>query len=65
LGDNYQLESLGADVVVKVVEKYLADYRDVLRVNFSCQQALTKLLDVFVDWPQAHRLTYRLDEIFR
>jgi hypothetical protein len=29
--------------------------------------ALRELLDVFIDagWPQAHRLVYSLDEIFR
>jgi len=63
----YQYESLAADLIVKLVERYLAEYRHVLREDTECRQALIEILDLFVQagWPSARRLTYRLEEIFR
>lgn len=62
----YAFESMGADVVVRIVEKYLADYRDV----FSDEDRLDELmacLNLFVSagWPAAQSLTFRLAEIWR
>jgi len=62
----YAFESMGADVVVRIVEKYLADYRDV----FSDDARLNELmacLNLFVSagWPAAQSLTFRLAEIWR
>ena len=65
LGDGYHHESLGASVIVRIVERYLADYRDVLREYEDCQQVLIGLLDAFVNWPEARKLAYRLGEVFR
>jgi hypothetical protein len=65
LGDGYQYESLGASVIVRIVERYLADYRDVLREHEDCQRLLIELLDAFVNWPEARKLAYRLGEVFR
>lgn len=63
----YQYESLAVDHIVQIVERYLAEYRLVLRENSKCQQALLEILDIFVEvgWPNARKLTYRLEEIFR
>ncbi len=63
----YQYESLAADLIVKLVERYLAEYRVLLRDDLECRNALIEILDVFVHagWPNARRLTYRLEEIFR
>lgn len=63
----YQFESMAAKLVVKLVERYLAEYRGIFRDNPDCRRTLLDLLDVFVQagWPSAHRLTYRMDEIFR
>jgi hypothetical protein len=63
----YQYESLAADLIVKLVERYIADYRPLLREDAECRRILVEILDVFVDagWPSARRLTYRLEEIFR
>jgi hypothetical protein len=63
----YQYESLAADLVVKLVERYLAEYRTLLREDVECRQTLIEILDIFVQagWPSARRLTYRLEEIFR
>ncbi|AXW32863.1 hypothetical protein CJO88_05655 [Ralstonia solanacearum] len=62
----YTFESMGADVIVRIVEKYLADYRDV----FSDDTRLVELmacLNLFVSagWPAAQSLTFRLAEIWR
>jgi hypothetical protein len=58
---------LAADLVVKLVEQYLAEYRALLREDAECRRTLIEILDVFVQagWPTARRLTYRLEEIFR
>lgn len=63
----YQYESLAADRIVKLVERYLADYRTLLREDSECRRILIEILDTFVQagWPNALRLTYRLEEIFR
>ncbi len=63
----YQHESLAVDLVVKLVERYLAEYRALLSEDEKCRIILVEILDVFVQagWPSARRLTYRLGEIFR
>ena len=63
----YQYESLAISLVVRLVERYLAEYRSILRSNAECQQALLDVLNIFVEggWPEARRLTYQIDEIFR
>ncbi len=63
----YQYESLGADLFVKLVERYLAEYRQVFQEIPECRQTLLEALDIFVQagWPSAQRLTYQLDQIFR
>jgi hypothetical protein len=63
----YQYEQLAEGLIVQMVERYLAEYRPILREHSECHQALMVILDVFVrvGWPSAHRLTYRLGEIYR
>jgi len=63
----YQYESLAADLIVRLIERYLAEYRSLLQQENECRRALIEILDVFVKagWPNARRLTYRLEEIFR
>lgn len=65
--EGYQYESLAVDLIVKIVEQYLAEYRVVLRESDECRRTLLEVLDIFVKagWPSARRLTYRLEEIFR
>jgi hypothetical protein len=62
----YTMESMAVDVVVRIVERYLADHRDI----FADQERLSDLmdcLDAFVraGWPAAQALTFRLGEIWR
>jgi hypothetical protein len=63
----YQYDSLAVDLLVRLVEKYLVDFKAVLRENAECRGALIETLDVFVDagWPAARALAYRLDEMYR
>ena len=65
--DNYQYESMAVDNIVRIVRKYLAEYRSLLQEDVDCRAALRKILDAFVaaGWPAAQRLSYRLDEIYR
>ena len=63
----YQYESLAANLIVRLIERYLAEHRELLQQDVECRKALIEILDVFVDagWPSARKLTYRLEEIFR
>jgi len=63
----YEFESMAAELIVRIVERYLADYRHLLQHDIECRIALRTLLDTFVEagWPAAQQLSYRLDEIFR
>jgi len=63
----YQGDSLGAGLVVRLVERYLAEHRTLLQQDDQCRQALVEVLDTFVraGWPAAMRLTYGLQDIFR
>ena len=61
----YPLESIAKDEIVRLVERYLAEFRHVLQSSPNCQDALIGLLDAFVAWPAAWRLTYRLGESLR
>lgn len=65
--DGIQYESMAADLVVRIVERYLAEYGTLFRENAGAREALLDILDVFVSagWPCATRLTYRLGEVFR
>lgn len=63
----YHHEALGVDLVVDVVERYLAEYRALFRESEEDRALLLELLDGFVaiGWPRARRLANRLDEIYR
>jgi hypothetical protein len=63
----YHSDSLAATLVVRLVERYLAEHRTLLQQDDECRQALIDILDIFVraGWPEALRLTYGLQDIFR
>jgi len=65
----YQYESMAADLIVRLVERYLAEYRMLLQQDVDCRRALIQVLDMFVKagcgWPSARRLAYGLEVIFR
>jgi hypothetical protein len=58
---------VGENLIVRVVERYIAEQRSLLQQDVECRTALRDTLDAFVQagWPSAQRLAYRLDGIFR
>jgi hypothetical protein len=62
----YSGESMAADLIVRIVQRYLADYRAVF-VDRARLDDLMDCLDVFVraGWPAAQALTFKLGEIWR
>lgn len=63
----YQYDRMAEEVLVRVVERYLADYRSVFQRDPEARRALIEILDTFVQAGSegARRLTYGLDGIFR
>jgi hypothetical protein len=66
-GSGFQFEPQAKDLIVRIIERYLAEYRFIFRDDTECQQLLVSVLDSFVrvGWPAAVQLAYRLDEIHR
>ena len=62
----YNLDSLAAEDVVKLVEIVLADHRNDVRDGQGLEDLLN-LLDIFAKtgWTDALKLVWRLDEVFR
>ena len=62
----YTLDSLAVGLVVRMVETILADYRAAVQGGEPLDDLLT-VLDAFAvrGWPEAQRLVWRLEEIFR
>jgi hypothetical protein len=63
---SYQFDSMAISEAVKLVERVLADHKDVLHDN-AAANALGTILDIFVraGWPQALQLTFTLDQAIR
>lgn len=63
---NYQFDAMAISEVVKLVEHSLADYKNSLK-DPSVASALGEILDLFVraGWPDALRLTFKLDQAVR
>ena len=62
----YEFESLGADLLVKLVGRYLADHKEVFD-DSQRRAALVDTLETFVaaGWPAVRRLLYRLPELLQ
>lgn len=62
----YQYEQLAADLSVRVVEKYLAEQKELLGSDPECRPVLREILDTFVEagWAGAQQLCFRLHEIY-
>jgi hypothetical protein len=67
----FQYESLAVAEVVKIIQRALADHRDIFKntdqKEYDCLEWLLKTLDLFVEagWAEARQLTHRLEEIYR
>ena len=62
----YQFESMGADLLVKLVGLFLADH-DELFEEENRRRALIDCLEIFMEagWPAAQRLLFRLPELIQ
>ncbi|KPF62768.1 hypothetical protein IP69_20145 [Bosea sp. AAP35] len=62
----YQFESLGADLLVRLVGVFLADHKELFE-DEQRRVALIDCLEIFMDagWPAARRLLYRLPELIQ
>jgi hypothetical protein len=63
---SYQYDPMAIDEMTKLVERVLADHKDILRAS-DAANAIGEMLDTFVTagWPAAMTLTFRLDEAIR
>ena len=64
--NGYQFESLGADLLVRLVGVFLADHKELFE-DADRRAALIDCLEIFMDagWPAARRLLYRLPELIQ
>jgi hypothetical protein len=62
----YAIESMAATLIVRIVERYLADHSEVFE-SLDRRRDLMNCLDIFVraGWPAAQALTFRIAEIWR
>jgi energy-coupling factor transporter ATP-binding protein EcfA2 len=67
----FQFESLAVSEVVKLIQRALADHRDLFQSvsgqESECLVALLQALDLFIEagWAEVRQLTHRLEEIYR
>ena len=63
----YEYDNMAEKVLVRIVDRYLADYRKLLQMDEEMQQGLLDILDTFVRAGSegARRLSYGLGGIFR
>ena len=63
----YQFESLGADLVVKIARRFLADYSGLLTSKAEYRSGLVDVLNLFANtgWPEPRKLVYQLPEMLR
>jgi hypothetical protein len=62
----YQSETMGADLVVQIVARMLADHREMF-ADAGIRAQLIEMLELFTGygWPSARRLLYELPDLFR
>jgi hypothetical protein len=66
-GDAYTRDSLAADMTISLIERYLAEFRNIVVADPELLTATRSILDAFVrvGWPAAVSLSYRLGDAFR
>jgi hypothetical protein len=67
VGDAYTYDPLAAETTVALIERYLAEHRDLLATDSEVLSAVRRVLEAFVHagWPAAISLSYRLGDAFR
>jgi len=63
----YQYESMAVDLIVGLIQHYLADHRNLVTTDEEALTAVRELVEVFVraGWPSAITLAYQLPDAFR
>ncbi|MFS0895013.1 hypothetical protein [Microbacterium sp. 179-I 3D3 NHS] len=63
----YQYDRIGASFMVGVAQRYLAEHRSIFQTDDAARGALIEVLDTFVaaGWPDATRLAYQLESVYR
>jgi hypothetical protein len=63
----YQFESLGADLVVTIARRFLADYSGLLTSKPEYRSGLVETLNLFASngWPEPRKLVYQLPGMLR
>lgn len=63
----YQYESMGLNLMVRLVGVFLADHKEIFFEEPNRRAALIECLEAFMEagWPAAQRLLYRLPELIR
>lgn len=63
---NYQFDASAIEEMVRLVEHVLADHKDLL-LDTTIATAVADMLDIFAraGWPQAVKLTFKLDQAIR
>jgi hypothetical protein len=66
-GQLYEYEPLAVELILNLIQRYLADYRHLVTRDEESLTALRQVLEVFVraGWPSAIGLAYQLPEAFR
>jgi hypothetical protein len=66
-GHGYEYEPMAVDLVVGIIRRYLANYRDVVTSDEAGLAALREILEAFVQvgWSSAVALAYELPDVFR
>lgn len=64
---DFRFESMGMDVAVRIIDRYLAEHRHLFLIEPQILSELRRILEVFaaVGWPAALHLSYSLGDIFR
>jgi hypothetical protein len=63
--NRYESDPLAAGLIVRLMERYLAEYRHLFTADRELRSALREILETFVGWPAALQLIYRLDDLSR
>jgi hypothetical protein len=63
----FRFEQMGVEAAVRIVRRYLAEYRHMFATDPDLLSELRRVLEVFaqVGWPEALRLSYSLGDVFR
>jgi hypothetical protein len=63
----YITDPLGVDAVLKLINRYIADHRELVLGDPECTTAVRIMLERFVrvGWLEAVQMAERMDELFR